>query len=103
MLHPETKSFFLGTDSAPHPIEVKVPNLKSKPGIFSAPCSIEIYTTIFDEEKSLDNLEKFCSINGPTFYKLPVNVDQIIKDLILPSGSGHFPITNGPSVTGPST
>ena len=71
------KKFFLGTDSAPHPIEFKVPNLKSKPGIFSAPCSIEIYATIFDEEKSLDNLEKFCSINGPTFYKLPVNADQI--------------------------
>ena len=23
------------------------------------------------------NFEKFCSINGPTFYKLPVNADQI--------------------------
>ena len=48
----------------------------------TAPCTILAeenfeYFSIFDEEKSLDNLEKFCSINGPKFYKLPVNTDQI--------------------------
>jgi dihydroorotase len=69
--------FFLGTDSAPHDIIDKPPNLKSKPGIFSAPCSIELYTEIFDQENSLENLESFSSINGPNFYNLPVNKSKI--------------------------
>ena len=69
--------FFLGTDSAPHHVDTKVPNFSSKPGIFSAFCSIELYTSIFDEENALDQLEKFCSINGPNFYKLPINSDYI--------------------------
>ena len=65
--------FFLGTDSAPHHIKDKVPDFSSKPGIFSSPCSIELYATIFDEENSIHNLEKFSSINGPIFYDLPIN------------------------------
>ena len=69
--------FFLGTDSAPHHINFKVPNFSSKPGIFSAPCSLEIYTKIFEEEGALEKLESFCSINGPKFYELPINTDTI--------------------------
>ena len=48
-----------------------------KPGIFSAPCSIELYAEIFDQENSIDNLEYFSSINGPNFYDLPVNTKKI--------------------------
>ena len=69
--------FFIGTDSAPHHIDTKIPNFKSKPGIFSAPCSLELYTSIFEEENALDQLENFCSINGPNFYNLPINSDYI--------------------------
>ena len=69
--------FFLGTDSAPHHIDHKTPNLSAKPGIFSAPCSIELYTEIFDQENSLKNLETFSSINGPNFYNLPINKNKI--------------------------
>ena len=69
--------FFLGTDSAPHHINLKVPNFSSKPGIFSASCSIELYASIFDQENSLNKLESFCSINGPNFYNLPINTDYI--------------------------
>ena len=69
--------FFIGTDSAPHYVNTKIPNLTSKPGIFSSPCSIELYTSIFDEENALDQLENFCSINGPNFYNVPVNTDHI--------------------------
>ena len=67
------EKFFLGTDSAPHHINSKTSDLSSKPGIFSAPCSIEIYTSIFDEESALQNLENFCSLNGPKFYGLKNN------------------------------
>ena len=79
--------FFLVTDSAPHHIDTKKPILPSKAGIFSALCSIEIYATIFDEEHSIENLEKFSSINGPNFYKLSINsskLDLIKESWIIP-------------------
>ena len=41
------KKFFLGTDSAPHHLKHKTSGLSSKPGIFSSPCSIELYADIF--------------------------------------------------------
>ncbi len=69
--------FFLGTDSAPHHVKSKIPNLSSKPGIFSSPCSIELYAEIFEQENALGKLESFASINGPIFYKLPVNKNKI--------------------------
>lgn len=69
--------FFLGTDSAPHHIKQKAANFSSKPGIFSAPCSIELYTSIFDEENKLENLENFSSINGAKFYGFPINKNYI--------------------------
>ena len=71
------KNFFLGTDSAPHQISDKEQSKEIKPGIFSAPCSIELYTQIFEEENSLDELEKFSSINGPNFYNFSINSDKI--------------------------
>ena len=70
--------FFLGTDSAPHPIQEKKPDMSSKPGIFSSPCSIELYAEIFDQENAIDKLEIFCSINGAKHYSYPIN-DKKIK------------------------
>ena len=70
--------FFLGTDSAPHHVDQKYPNLSTKAGIFSAPISIELYAQIFEEEGCLDKFEKFSSINGPKFYNLPINNNHII-------------------------
>ena len=71
------EKFFLGTDSAPHYVEDKTTSNNIKPGIFSAPCSLELYAEIFDQENSLINLESFSSINGPIFYNLPLNKDKI--------------------------
>jgi len=73
----QNKKFFLGTDSAPHHINHKLKNILSKPGIFSAVSSLELYASIFEEENSLRNLEVFSSINGPKFYNLPVNKKNI--------------------------
>ena len=73
----DNNKFFLGTDSAPHHINNKQQNDLLKAGIFSAPCSIELYATIFEEEYALENLEKFSSINGPKFYNFDINQDFI--------------------------
>ena len=50
------EKFFIGTDSAPHEIQFKEDTEDINPGIFSAPCVIELYTEIFDQENSLHNL-----------------------------------------------
>ena len=74
----QNTKFFLGTDSAPHHVNYKIPSISSKPGIFSAVCSIELYASIFEEEGALKNLEAFSSINGPKFYNLPINDNHVI-------------------------
>tara|TARA_B100000575_G_C23095220_1_gene631650 strand:+ start:423 stop:1466 length:1044 start_codon:yes stop_codon:yes gene_type:complete len=84
--------FFLGTDSAPHHTRDKTYDLSSKPGIFSAPCSIELYAEIFEQENALDKLETFASINGPIFYGLPINSSKIKlqkKEWIVPEISRY--------------
>ncbi|MBW3097505.1 dihydroorotase [Pseudohoeflea coraliihabitans] len=68
--------FFLGTDSAPHD-----DRLKESPcgcaGIFSAPNTMSCLAQVFEEEKALDKLAAFASLNGPAWYGLPPNADTI--------------------------
>ncbi len=64
--------FFLGTDSAPHAAPTKETACGCA-GIFTAPCALEIYAEVFEEEGALDRFEAFASLNGPQFYRLPPN------------------------------
>jgi dihydroorotase len=64
--------FFLGTDSAPHAAPTKETACGCA-GIFTAPCALEIYAEVFEEEGALDRFEAFTSLNGPQFYRLPPN------------------------------
>ena len=64
--------YFLGTDSAPHHRHAKESDCGCA-GIFNAPYALESYLAVFDEEDALDRFEGFASLNGPRFYRLPVN------------------------------
>jgi len=68
--------FFLGTDTAPHAISQKETACGCA-GIFSAPCALELYAQVFDEEGALDKFEAFAALNGPAFYGLPVNAGTV--------------------------
>ncbi|HEY1301754.1 MAG TPA: dihydroorotase [Stellaceae bacterium] len=68
--------FFLGTDSAPHPRSAKEAECGCA-GIFSAPCALETYVEVFEEEGALDRLEAFAALNGPAFYRLPPNDERV--------------------------
>ena len=68
--------FFLGTDSAPHPMKDKYAACGCA-GIFNTHAGIELYTEVFEEEGLLENLEAFASLNGPRFYELPINDERI--------------------------
>jgi dihydroorotase len=72
-------AFFLGTDSAPHPVTRKL-NTVGVPGIFNAPVAIESYAQVFAEENALDKLEAFASLNGPKHYGLPANTETIVLE-----------------------
>lgn len=68
--------FFLGTDSAPHPVHAKQSGCGCA-GVFNAPAAMEAYATVFEEEGALDRLEAFASENGPRFYGLPLNEGRL--------------------------
>ena len=85
------EKFFLGTDSAPHSVATKETACGCA-GIFTAPCALEIYTEVFEEEAALDRLEAFASLNGPKFYKLPPNDARITlrrEPWVLPERIGN--------------
>ncbi len=68
--------YFLGTDSAPHPVTKKL-NVVGAAGLFNSPVAIESYAQVFAEENALDKLEAFASLNGPKHYRLPPNTETI--------------------------
>jgi dihydroorotase len=68
--------YFLGTDSAPHPVARKL-NVVGAAGLFNSPVAIESYAQVFAEENALDRLEAFASLNGPKHYRLPANTETL--------------------------
>ena len=70
------QSFFLGTDSAPHPINAKETDCGCA-GIFNVPNAIEIYANVFEEMDALEHFEGFASLNGPNFYGLEPNSSNL--------------------------
>lgn len=68
--------FFLGTDSAPHAQFLKE-HCCGSAGCYVAPHAMELYATAFAMAGALAKLEAFASLNGPRFYRLPVNTKQV--------------------------
>jgi dihydroorotase len=68
--------YFLGTDSAPHPVARKLA-VSGVPGVFNSPVALPTYAKVFEEEGALDKLEAFASLNGPKHYGLPPNEETI--------------------------
>ncbi len=71
-----SSKFFLGTDSAPHARHAKEAACGCA-GCYTAYAAIELYAEAFDSLGALDKLEGFASFNGPDFYGLPRNSEQI--------------------------
>ncbi|WP_295390250.1 dihydroorotase [uncultured Thiodictyon sp.] len=68
--------FFLGTDSAPHPVEGKECGCGCA-GAFSAHAALEFYAQAFAQADALDRLEGFASHFGADFYGLPRNTARV--------------------------
>ena len=72
----ENSKFFLGTDTAPHLIGDKETACGCA-GIFNSSYALPILAQIFDDNRSIKNLEKFVSINGAVHYQIPQNKSKI--------------------------
>lgn len=69
-------SFFLGTDSAPHPRGSKETSCGCA-GIFSAHAALELYAEAFERAGALDRLQAFSSERGADFYGVPRNRSRV--------------------------
>ncbi|NNE52384.1 MAG: dihydroorotase [Sulfitobacter sp.] len=87
--------FFLGTDSAPHTDANKLLPCGCA-GCFTAPNTLSILAEVFEQEGALDQLEGFTSINGPHFYRLPVNEERVALTRTPPSFPDHIETEEGP-------
>ncbi len=68
-------AFFLGTDSAPHPIGKKE-CAHGCAGIYNAPCAVEATAEIFEAHDALDALSAFVSDRFCAFYQLPAPTER---------------------------
>jgi len=67
---------FLGTDSAPH-LKGDKQSACGCAGVFSAPVTLSCLAEVFDQAGKLEQLEAFTSLNGPAFYGIAPNEEQI--------------------------
>jgi len=91
------RRFFLGTDSAPHPLRDKEAAV-GRAGVYTAATALELYAEVFEGAGALEALEGFASCHGPRFYGLPVNEETVTlqrrdwvqaADTQIPGGSVH--------------
>ena len=68
--------FFLGTDSAPHPLSQKEARV-AKAGIFNAPYGLQVTAEVFHTNDALDQLEAFVSLNGAARYGVEPSQDRL--------------------------
>lgn len=100
-----SKRFFAGTDSAPHSKESKE-NPCGCAGCYTALHAMELYAQAFDHAGALNQLEGFASFNGPDFYRLPRNKDQVTlkrESWVIPEsvpfgGTTVVPLAGGESI-----
>jgi len=95
--------FFLGTDTAPHPVSAKE-SACGCAGCFTAPHALELYAEAFEEAGALDKLEAFASLNGARFHGQPVSEERVLLErtphrvpdiLDVPGGEGIVPFRAG--------
>lgn len=74
-----TARFFLGTDSAPHPVNAKE-CAEGCAGVYTAPVAMPLLAELFEGEGGADwvaLLEAFTSRFGAEFYALPLNPGEV--------------------------
>ena len=71
-----SQAFFLGTDSAPHPISKKE-CASGCAGVYTASVALGLAAEVFEAHGGLDSLEAFTSERGAEFYGVPLNEGHV--------------------------
>jgi len=87
----DDRSFFLGTDSAPHEQHTKE-SACGCAGVYTAHASLELYAEVFDDEGALDRLEDFASCRGADFYGRAQNADRVVLRRVLSTVPATLPL-----------
>ncbi|MGI9607799.1 MAG: dihydroorotase [Acidimicrobiales bacterium] len=92
-------SFFLGTDSAPHPTTAKY-GPQAKAGVFNAAYGLEVVADVFDRHDSLEQLAAFVAQNGARAYGVEVSSDRLAltRNAVDPDQATHLRTTAGHEV-----
>ena len=69
-------SFFLGTDSAPHPVTAKESACRCT-GLYASPTAFARDARGFEEEGARPHVAAFCSENGRRFDRRPPNQGRV--------------------------
>lgn len=69
--------FFFGSDSAPHPLSAKARHVGVCAGVYTQSHALSYLADVFEKVERLDNLKKFVSDNGKSFYG--IKDDEVIS------------------------
>ncbi len=87
--------FGAGTDSAPHDVLNKSRCYGCAAGIFTAPCAVELYAKVFDEENALEHFGNFMSRNFLEIYGMEPSAEMMTlerKEWRVPEMIGNIPV-----------
>lgn len=84
-------TFFLGSDSAPHP-RARKECARAAAGIYTGYAALELYAEAFAEAGALDRLEDFASRFGADFYGLPRNTGRVALEEAPWEAPGEYPL-----------
>jgi len=93
-----SRFFGAGTDSAPHPRSKKELCHGCAAGIFTAPCAVELYATVFEQARALHELEGFLSVNMLELYGMKPSTEQMTLERVRwtpPEFVGDIPVFRG--------
>lgn len=84
--------FFLGSDSAPHPLHTKstsTPSSACAAGVYTSPILLPLVAHLLEDFGALDRLEGFVSMNGRAFYKMPIGPQDVETKTVLRKVDGN--------------
>ncbi|ODQ63049.1 Dihydroorotase [Nadsonia fulvescens var. elongata DSM 6958] len=87
--------FFLGTDSAPHPLKNKRKAMGAAAGVFTQSHAIPYVAQVFEAEGKLDTLKAFVTDNGRKFYNWNQELSQSNKQVRLIRKANSIPASFG--------
>lgn len=90
----DNPKFFLGTDSAPHPVSSKE-TARSAAGVYTGFGALELYAEAFDQVNRLDKLQSFSSERGADFYRVPRNGGKVTLKRQQWTVPTHYPFGEG--------